>query len=184
MEKIVLYCSIVFTCLIIIGSQISIDVPMSPVPIVLANFFTLLAGFVLGKKWGSLSVALYLLCGALGFPVFAKGTGGIQTLFGVTGGYLFAYLVSTFVVGMISERGKHGWARDLGALLMGIFILFFIGLPWLKISSGLNWTETIKFGFTPYLLGAAIKGTVVFIIAQIWFFRVRSKHTFASPLTQ
>lgn len=168
-----LYCSIFFTCFIIMGSQISIDVPMSPVPIVLANFFTLLAGLVLGKKWGSVSVALYLLCGALGFPVFAKNTGGLQTLFGATGGYLFAYLVSTFFVGMISERGKHGWLRDFFALVVGVLILFFIGLPWLKISSGLNWIETIKFGFTPYLLGAVIKVLLAFVVGQLWFLRVR-----------
>ncbi|WP_372370366.1 biotin transporter BioY [Candidatus Uabimicrobium sp. HlEnr_7] len=170
-----LHSCLFFTCLIIIGSQVSIDVPLSPVPIVLANFFTLLAGLTLGKKWGSLSVGLYLLCGATGLPVFAKGTGGLQTLFGPTGGYLFAYLVSTFFVGMISERGKHRWQRDLFALTTGVFILFFIGLPWLKISSELSWENTIKFGFTPYLLGAVIKVLFAFFIAQLWFYRSKLK---------
>ncbi|BBM81809.1 biotin transporter BioY [Candidatus Uabimicrobium amorphum] len=159
--------SLIFTILIIIGSQISIDVPMSPVPIVLANFFTLLSGLLLGKKWGTISVAAYLLLGAIGFPVFAGSTGGLEILFGKTGGYLFAYLLSTFLVGMISTYGKHSWKKDIFALIVGVSTLFLVGLPWLKISLGLSWTDTISIGCTPYLLGAAIKATLAFAIAQI-----------------
>ena len=163
-----MYQCLLFTMLIITGSQVSIDVPLSPVPVVLANFFTLLAGLVLGKKWGSLSVILYLFLGGIGLPVFAKGASGLETLFGVTGGYLWAYLLSTFLVGLICERGKHSWRKDLLALLVGVSTLFAIGLPWLKISGDFSWQQAIEYGFIPYLLGAAVKLTIALVVAQLY----------------
>lgn len=157
---------VVFTILIIVGSQVSIDVPLSPAPIVLANFFTLLAGLMLGKKWGTASVAMYLALGAVGFPVFADASGGLDILFGKTGGYLFAYLISTFLVGMICEHGTPSWKRDLFALVVGVLTLFVVGLPWLKISLALSWKDTFIFGCKPYLLGAGVKVALAFVIAQ------------------
>ena len=50
-------------------------IPIGPVPIVLQNMFVFLAGLLLGGRWGLASVAVYLLTGALGLPVFAGGMG-------------------------------------------------------------------------------------------------------------
>ena len=172
-----MFYSLIFTILIIIGSQISIDVPMSPVPIVLANFFTLLAGLMLGKKWGTVSVIIYLALGAIGFPVFADATGGMDILFGKTGGYLFAYVISTFLVGTICEYGIRSWKKDLLALIVGVLTFFVIGLPWLKISLALSWKDAFIFGCKPYLVGACIKVALALLVAQIFLRRHRSLNT-------
>lgn len=66
-------------------------IPIGPVPIVLQNLFILLAGLLLGSRWGLASVRVYLLTGALGLPVFAGGLGGIGRLVGPTGGYLVGF---------------------------------------------------------------------------------------------
>jgi biotin transport system substrate-specific component len=52
-----------------------IYVPIGPVPVVLTTLFVLLAGLLLGSRWGVASILLYLLVGAMGFPVFAGGGG-------------------------------------------------------------------------------------------------------------
>ncbi len=88
--------------LMAVGAYIA--VPIGPVPIVLQNLFILLAGLLLGSKWGLASVAVYLLAGALGLPVFSGGTGGIARFAGPTGGYLLAYLPAVYLIGFISER--------------------------------------------------------------------------------
>ena len=98
-----------FTALTAVGAYISI--PIGPVPIVLQNFFVILAGLLLGPVRGLVSVTVYLLIGAVGLPVFAGGTGGIGHFFGPTGGYLVGFLPAVFLTGLIS----HGALKLHGA---------------------------------------------------------------------
>ncbi|MGZ3535954.1 MAG: biotin transporter BioY, partial [Thermodesulfobacteriota bacterium] len=83
-----------------------IYVPIGPVPIILSTLFAILSGLLLGSRWGSASMALYLLVGAIGLPVFAGGKGGFAHFLGPTGGYLFGYLVASWITGFISERSQ------------------------------------------------------------------------------
>ena len=66
-----------FTALVAIGAFIQITIPVQPLPMhfTLQFYFALLAGFLLGGKYGSLSVGIYLLIGLCGIPVFASGGG-------------------------------------------------------------------------------------------------------------
>lgn len=99
--------------LMVVGSYLQI--PIGPVPIVLANLFVLLAGLLLGSRWGAASVALYLFLGLIGLPVYAGGAAGPAALFGPTGGYLFGYLAAAFLTGLISERRQGGSPRPATA---------------------------------------------------------------------
>ena len=72
------------TALICVAGPLSISI--GPIPITLSNFAVYLAAAVLGAKGGPIAVALYLLIGAAGVPVFSGFTGGLQKLIGVTGG--------------------------------------------------------------------------------------------------
>ena len=80
-----------------------IHIPIGPVPIVLTTLFALLAGLLLGSRWGLASMGLYVLVGAMGMPVFAGGQGGLAHLFGPRGGYLFGFVLAAWVTGFISE---------------------------------------------------------------------------------
>src|SRR5512139_3692508 len=90
-----------------------IYVPVGPVPIVLTTLFVLLSGLLLGGRWGLASMALYLLVGAIGIPVFAGGRGGFAHFLGPTGGYLFGYLLASWITGFISERSRGGMILDI-----------------------------------------------------------------------
>src|SRR5438477_6204250 len=81
-----------FAALISVVSPISIPLgPLTPVPITLQVFIVYLAIALLGPWYGTLSMAIYLLLGAAGLPVFAWLSGGGSTLFGYEGGYLFGF---------------------------------------------------------------------------------------------
>ena len=69
--------SVVFCSLMagLMAAGAFIQVPLGPVPIVLTNLFVLLAGLLLGARWGAAGAALYLLVGAIGLPVFSGGQG-------------------------------------------------------------------------------------------------------------
>ncbi len=157
--------SCVLTALTVVGSYLQI--PVGPVPIVLANLFVLLAGLLLGSRWGSASIALYPLLGLIGLPVFAGGAGGAAALFGPTGGYLFGYLLAALLTGLISENGRSGPARDVAALVAGALSIYLLGVPWLKLSLGMSWTKTLAVGFFPFLIGDALKVAAAFAIVRI-----------------
>lgn len=94
-----------------VGAFIAIPLPFSPVPIVLQNFFILLIALVLGPRMGTASVALYLLLGALGLPVFAGGKGGFAHFFGPTGGYLVGFLLAAWITGVLAAAGEGQQGR-------------------------------------------------------------------------
>ncbi|MBW2091659.1 MAG: biotin transporter BioY [Deltaproteobacteria bacterium] len=153
-----------FAALTAVGAFLSI--PIGPVPIVLQNLFVLMAGLLLGSRWGLASIAVYLLAGACGLPVFAGGTGGIGRLVGPTGGYLIGYLPTVYVVGLISERTGHRVVFDLLAMICGAVIIYAFGISWLKILTGMSLGKTLAVGMFPFLVGDALKIAVAVPIVK------------------
>lgn len=149
-----------FTALIAVGAYISI--PIGPVPIVLQNFFVLLAGVLLGPRRGLVTVLLYLLLGAVGLPVFAGGTGGIAHFFGPTGGYLVGFIPAVLLCGFLGQRiDIHNRPAFLIAhvlaLLAGSAAIYATGVPWLKFTTEMSWQKSLAVGFLPFIPGDLIK---------------------------
>ena len=141
-------------------------IPVGPVPIVLQNMFVFLAGLLLGSRWGLASVAVYLLTGAAGLPVFAGGMGGIGRIIGPTGGYLVGYLPAVFIIGFLSEKGPARMGRDVTAMICGTVVLYACGVSWLKILTGMTWSKTLAAGMYPFLVGDALKIASAAVIAK------------------
>ncbi len=163
--------SCLFAALIIVGTYIKI--PIGPVPIVLANFFVILAGALLGSVWGAASVGLFLFLGLVGFPVFSQG-GGVAALVGPTGGYLFGYLLAALVTGLISEHGRSKPLLDVAALAAGAVTIYVVGLPWLKLSLHLSWSKALVVGVLPFLIGDALKVAAAVAIVRVLQVSARS----------
>ena len=85
-----------------------VSVPMIPVPMTMQTLAATLIGALYGWRLGALTIAVWLLQGALGLPVFSNGAGGIVHLFGRTGGYLFAFPIAAAATGFLAERGWNG----------------------------------------------------------------------------
>lgn len=152
--RLTVYASL-FAALTAAGAFLAI--PIGPVPIVLQNFFVFLTGLLLGPRWALASVSVYLAAGALGLPVFAGGTGGIGRFVGPTGGYLIGYLPAVWVIGWIAEAGRQRPFLDLIGMICGALIVYFFGVPWLKVLTGMSWTKALSVGMLPFLIGDALK---------------------------
>ena len=94
--------SAIFTAFICIMSLISL--PVGTIPVTLSLFAIMLVPILVGKKCGLLSVLIYLFLGAVGLPVFSGFKGGIQILFGPTGGYLWSYIFIAYILGKFSDN--------------------------------------------------------------------------------
>jgi len=143
-----------------------LHVPLGPVPIVLTNLFVLLAGLILGSRWGLTSMGVYLMVGALGMPVFAGGKGGVAYFLGPTGGYLLGFALAAWVVGLISERCHGNFAWEVVAVLSGLISIYGVGVPWLKVVTELSWSKTLMVGLVPFLAGDVAKASVALVIAR------------------
>ncbi len=139
-----------------LSAQLTIYLPFSPVPITAQTLAVLLCGAVLGSKRGALSLALYILEGAVGLPVFAGGMGGITVLLGPTAGYLAGFLVAAYLVGMLSENGfNRNWHSTLIAFLLGQSIIYLLGV--MRLASFTDFDQVFRIGVTPFLIGDAVK---------------------------
>jgi biotin transport system substrate-specific component len=143
-----------------------IHVPIGPVPIVLSTLFVLLSGLLLGSRWGLASMCLYLLVGAIGMPVFAGGKGGIAHFLGPTGGYLFGYVLASWLTGFVAERSRGIFILEILSILMGSLAIYSLGLPWLKMVTQMSWPKTFMVGMIPFLIGDAVKASVALILAR------------------
>jgi len=152
--KMTVYASL-FVALIAVGAFIAI--PIGPVPIVLQNMFVLLAGLLLGPVWGLACVAVYLIIGLAGLPVFAGGTSGLGKLFGPTGGYLLGYLPCVFITASVSRGLGKKPAFDILAMVLGSLIVYSAGVPWLKAVTGMSLEKAVMAGMVPFLIGDALK---------------------------
>jgi biotin transport system substrate-specific component len=150
----------------LIGVGALVHLPIGPVPIVLQNLFVLLAGLLLGSRYGLTSVLLYLLIGAMGLPVFAGGKGGIVHFFGPTGGYLLGFALAAFATGFLSERLPRGIAADILAVTAGTVLIYLIGVPWLKVVTQMAWTKALTVGMLPFLPGDILKATAAVLLAK------------------
>jgi biotin transport system substrate-specific component len=83
-----------FAALITVCSWISL--PVADIAFTMQTFGVFLALGLLGGKWGSVAIAIYLLLGAVGMPVFSGFRGGVGMLAGVTGGYLWGFSSSAW----------------------------------------------------------------------------------------
>ena len=145
----------VFAALLCVAAPWSI--PIGPIPLSLATFVVYLTGALLGLVDGTIAVAVYLLLGAVGVPVFSGFTGGIQKLLGVTGGYLVGYLPCVAIVGAAADHTKkHRWLVAV-AMVAGTALLYALGTVWFMLQSGRTLAESMSLCVLPFLPGDAAK---------------------------
>lgn len=155
-------------------AQISIPLPFSPVPITGQTLGVYLIGALLGPRLGALTLLAYLAQGLLGLPVFALGRSawspssvpGLPVILGPTAGYLFAFPIAAFVVGLLANRGWDRRVRTaIPAMLVGELIILAMGFSWLVAATALltgsaNVPVLIGAAVLPFLPGAALKITL------------------------
>ncbi len=146
--------------LTILGAQIAIHVPPSPVPITGQTLAVVLAGAALGAKRGMASQLLYI-CLGLFLPVYSDGASGFDVIWGATGGYLIGFVVAAGIVGALAERGMDRKPLiAFAAFVAGQLAIFGIGVPWLKVATGMSWADAIHNGFTIFIVGGLIKAAL------------------------
>ena len=152
----------VFTALMCVLSPLSI--PLDPVSITLATLVIYIIGATFDYKIAVLPVVLYLLLGMAGLPVFSKFQGGIQVLFGPTGGYLFGYIPCVFLISLlISKFPNKKWLYPI-AMIIGTVVLYAFGTLWFVLYLKYDIYKALLVCVVPFLPGDTFKIAVACLI--------------------
>ena len=138
-----------------VAAQVTVPVPMNPVPMTLQPLAVLAVGGLLGGPSGLAALVTYLVLGILGLPVFAGGSGGIVHLMGPTGGYLLAFPLAAGLVGALVGQ-RFGVLRVLAACALGMVVIHVGGVAQLAILTG-DPARAFRIGFVPFLTGDLLK---------------------------
>ena len=131
------------------------------VPFTMQTFAVFCALELLGGARGTAAVAIYLLLGAVGVPVFAGFTGGLGILFGATGGYLLGFLLTGLCYWLLARPDGALWRR-VAALLLGLLLCYGFGTFWFmqvysRANGPLGLMTALGWCVFPFLLPDALK---------------------------
>tara|TARA_Y100000590_G_scaffold214530_1_gene243222 strand:- start:299 stop:865 length:567 start_codon:yes stop_codon:yes gene_type:complete len=147
--------SIVILGTLLLSISSKIQVPFWPVPMTMQTFIVFLIGMTYGFKLASLTLVVYLIEGALGLPVFAKG-GGLVYLSGPTAGYLYGMVCAAGIIGFFADRGfNDSYFKSFMSLVIGAFVIFLFGVGYL--ASIIGYDKAMAAGLYPFILSEFFK---------------------------
>ena len=116
-----------FAAVIAVMAQISIPMPLG-VPMTMQTFAITLAAVVLGSKLSAIATLVYLLLGAVGVPVLANFSGGIDKFVGPTGGFLISFPIMAYIIGLgVEHRDAFKGAFPV-AVVVGTVVNYIVGV--------------------------------------------------------
>jgi biotin transport system substrate-specific component len=149
-------------------ARVTVPLPFTPVPLTLQNLGVLVVALLLGSRRGFAALALYLMEGAVGLPVFnPAGPGGIAQILGPTGGFLMAYPIVAFVAGWIYERSPRNFSWAAFSGMAAEFVLFAGGLSWLFVLTH-SISQAFKYGLYWFVFAEVIKVLLAAGIGNRW----------------
>jgi len=151
-------------------ARVTVPLPFTPVPLTLQNFGVLTVGLLLGSRRGFAALALYLIEGAVGLPVFSPSIVlgvGIARILGPTGGFLMAYPLVAFVAGYIYEHSSRRFVWAALSSAAAELVLFAGGLSWLAVLTH-SVSLAMRYGLYWFVFAEVIKVLMAAAVAARW----------------
>ena len=126
------------------------------------TFIVFIIGMTYGCKFGSYTLVSYLLLGAIGLPVFAKG-GGVLYLTGPTAGYLYGMTIAAVVISYFADKGfSISYMKTFMSIIIGSIIIFALGV--LYLGSIIGYNKAIQAGLLPFIPSELFKIALAVIL--------------------
>lgn len=156
--------SALFAAILMALSYVKVSLPFSPVPITFQTLAVMLAGSLLGARYGALSVLLVIGMIAAGFPVLG-GRGGVALLTGPTAGYILSWPVAAFLIGYFAQRVRLDQYAIIKLFainfLFGALFVYPFGVSWLAYSAEItSLPKALTAGMWPFLPGDLLKAFI------------------------
>lgn len=163
--------SALMIAILAICSQLSI--PIGPIPITMQTFAVLLIGMILPSKHAFVVTSAYLLLGLIGFPVFANGSGGLQSFLSPAFGFAIGFIpAASLMARFLEKKSQRTLTNYLIASLLATLILYTIGLGYMSfilnvvLGAQMTLPQVLMAGMLPFLPGDILKAVFSAILAQ------------------
>lgn len=159
-----------FAALMAIGANITAFLVIGGVPITMQAFFSILAGALLGRRLGALSIIVYIFIGLIGFPVFAQFKGGLSHFVNPTFGFLLSFVLVAYITGWIVEKSREKTLKTfLFASFSGLITTYVIGTNYMYFAyQFLANLESIPYAVVvSWMIAPFIKDFIFTIIASV-----------------
>lgn len=155
----------------LLASILSITCPLSIqigiIPISLATLSIYIISLLFSYKVSLLAVAVYILLGICGLPVFANFIGGLQAVTGVTGGFILGYIPLSITIGLLNKFFPKNRLIGLLSTILGTILLYLIASVWFSVITKNSFIYSIKICVLPFVIFDAIKIIIANIVCQI-----------------
>lgn len=149
-----------FTAILCVSAYLSIPTPLpNAAHITLLNFMIILIALVFELRDSTIIIALWMILGAIGVPVFIGGGSGLGYLFGVFGGYTFSFIIASIVIGLIKGK-KYNRIKYTIFAILGVVIIDVIGMIWWKFNGNLTWKVAFLSGFVAFIPLDLVKAVI------------------------
>lgn len=155
----------------VIGIMAQVRIPFYLVPFTGQTFAVLMAGVMLGRRWGGVSVAVYAVLGLAGVPWLSGATSG----FSPSSGYLLGFVFAALFLGYVSNRKPEccSFGKMFVLMLFASLVLVYLpGVLWLGFwMRSMGATATIASVFTagvlPFIAGDVLKAGAAAALTRI-----------------
>ena len=153
-------------CAALLAISAWLSIPMPQVSFTMQSFAVFFALGLLGGRRGCISIGIYLLMGAVGLPVFSGFRGGLGVLLGVTGGYIWGFLLAGLLYWAVTSLlGKRLHIR-LIAMILGMAVCYGCGTAWYLHAYGGSIGPVLATCVVPYLLPDGVKIGLALSLSQ------------------
>ena len=151
--------------LVCITSYVVIPLPFTPVMITGQTIAINLTALILDPIHSAICVAIFILLGVSGLPVFAGGGSGLGTLFGPTGGFILGFLLAVVVVSYLKGKRVDVFRYILVTVFLGVPIIHLLGAIYMGYILDIACIKALQLGVVPFLAGDLVKAILASIIA-------------------
>jgi biotin transport system substrate-specific component len=145
---------------------------MRPVPVTLQTFFVFMAGLLLSPAEAFFACFVYFLLGTIGLPIFAGFTGGPQSFFTPSFGFVLAFMLVAPIISALTRKiDLKNYINSFLILLAAEIILYIVGLIYMFYMLKYLGTDLGSFhavlqaGLIPFIPGDIVKMIVAIILA-------------------
>lgn len=150
---------------LIAASEIKIPLPWTPVPITLQTFVVVMLALMLPARRALSAIAVYLVLGAIGAPIFSGWTSGLMR---GTSGYLIGFFLAALALSPLRTflLRQPWWKGIFLTYLINDCIICASGMVWLHYWSGVPYTQLLFVGWLPFIPGGIVKTSAAWMVAK------------------
>ncbi len=146
-----------------------IQIPMA-VPFTMQTFAVFFAALLLGWKRSLAAVAVYVILGVVGLPVFSGFRGGAAALLGPTGGYIVGFFFISLCYALAGLKPGNKIV-ELGSLVLGLLVCYAFGTIWFvlvytKTTGAMSSGTALMVCVVPYIFPDLVKLALAYVLSR------------------